>query len=240
MVRSFLESENPLEELVSIIIPAKDEENYINEFSLSSVQKQTYKNLETIVVCNACTDKTADATRYFSGKIKDLNVIETEKAGVGYARNLGAKSAQGSIFVFLDADVAMIPNTIEEIVKKRRMYKNIIGICKGYPMEKNRKAKSLIATKNIFLRPFIISNGIIFCNRELYHKVGGFNEEFKRHEDSRFIQECIKYTALSRKNRYIYLKTTHVEISMRRFEKEGYTKTIFGWLKPAKDYPVVR
>lgn len=238
----FLNSKKHLEELlVSIIIPAKDEEKYIKEFSLSSIKNQTYENLETIVVCNACTDKTADVVKDFWGKIKDLKLLETEKAGVSYARNLGAQCAHGNMFVFLDADVAMAPNAIEEIVKAKKDYENIIGICKGYPNEKSRKATYLIAAKNIFFRPLILSNGLIFCNRRLYYKIGGFDEDLKRHEDGKFIREGFKYYTISpRKNKYIYLKKTYVKISMRRFEKKGYVRTMFGWLRPVKDYPIVR
>lgn len=228
-----------MKELVSVIIPARDEEDYIGGFSLASIQKQTCKNSETIVVCNSCKDKTAEIARSFSNKIKNLKVLETEKAGVGYARNLGVKHARGNIFVFLDADIAMAPNTVEEIVKLKREHGKVIGICKGYPQEKNWKALGLITLKNILCKP-VISNGMIFCDRDFYHRLSGFNEERKRHEDGNFIRRGFRDIIFSRKGKYIYLTNAHVTISMRRFEKQGYRRTILEWVRPAKDYPIVR
>ena len=106
-----------MDTLVSVIIPARDEEHYIGKFSLPSLVKQTYTNFEVYVVCNACSDKTADVARSFSKTIPRLQVIETKKGGVSYARNFGASFAKGSILVFLDADIKMVANTLEKIVK---------------------------------------------------------------------------------------------------------------------------
>ena len=228
-----------MKDLVSIIIPARDEENYITKFSLPSILKQNYGNLETIVVCNGCKDNTATIVRNYGNKIKDFNIIETDLAGAGLARNIGARSAKGDIFVFLDADVAMSPNTIEKIVSTTKKYRNFIGICKGTPNEKKESAIILTKVKNMLGRPFLISNGLIFCNRNLYYAIGGFDEKISKHEDSKFITKGLMY-AYTHQGKYIYLSKTTVRISMRRFEKLGYRKAMLKWLKLGKDYPVVR
>ena len=84
-----------MEELVSIIIPAHNEEKFIAK-CLESIKKQSYKNIETIVVCNGCTDNTTAVARRFTE-----NVFELRQANVSAARNFGAKKAKGNTFAFL-------------------------------------------------------------------------------------------------------------------------------------------
>ena len=70
--------------MISIIIPALNEEKVI-ERTLKSIQNSEYKNYETIVVANGCTDKTVEKSKLAN------RIIVTKKKGVSRARNLGAK-----------------------------------------------------------------------------------------------------------------------------------------------------
>jgi glycosyltransferase involved in cell wall biosynthesis len=93
--------------LVSVIIPAYNAESTL-ALTLDSVASSDYDNLETLVVCDACTDRTAEiAGRY------DARVINNEnQSGAAYARNVGCAVAQGPIFFFVDADVILNPDAI--------------------------------------------------------------------------------------------------------------------------------
>ena len=95
--------------LISVIIPALNEERYI-ENCLKSIMQQKFLNVEVIVVANGCNDKTAEIAKKYTNK-----VIETEKKGVSYARNLGAKISNGEILVFVDADCILELGVLSEI-----------------------------------------------------------------------------------------------------------------------------
>ena len=57
--------------MISIIIPACNEENYIKD-SLDSISMQDYKDYEIIVVCNGCTDKTEAIAKKYTKKVFNL------------------------------------------------------------------------------------------------------------------------------------------------------------------------
>ena len=94
---------------ISVIIPTYNEEKVIGK-CLESLSKQTYKDLEVIVVDDGSTDETLS-------KIKGIKVLKEEHKGPGAARNLGAKEAKGEILVFVDADMTFEPDFIEKLVE---------------------------------------------------------------------------------------------------------------------------
>lgn len=85
---------------ISVVIPAYNEEKYIAG-CIESVLAHAPRNLlEIIVVCNACSDRTADvALRY-----PKVRVVHEYRKGTGFARNRGFKEAKGDVLAYLDAD----------------------------------------------------------------------------------------------------------------------------------------
>ncbi len=94
---------------ISVIIPTYNEEKVIGK-CLESLSKQTYKDLEIIVVDDGSTDETLS-------KIKGVKVLKEEHKGPGTARNLGAKEAKGEILVFVDADMVFKEDFVEKLIK---------------------------------------------------------------------------------------------------------------------------
>lgn len=85
--------------LVSVIIPAYNEERYLS-FCLSSLLGQSFRNFEIILIDDGSTDKTPEIAEKFS-----VSYFLQDHLGTGKARNLGAKKARGEILVFVDADM---------------------------------------------------------------------------------------------------------------------------------------
>jgi len=82
----------------SVIVPAHNSENYLDR-CLQSVIDQMLTDYELIVVCDACTDRTATVARKFTDK-----VIITNFGMDGLARNAGIDAAEGEWLLFLDDD----------------------------------------------------------------------------------------------------------------------------------------
>lgn len=97
--------------LVSVIIPAYNEEDYLPD-CLKSIQNQTYKNIEVIVADNNSTDKTSEIAKVFGTK-----VVKVEKKNVAVVRNADAKVAKGDILFFIDADTILSFDSIEKLIK---------------------------------------------------------------------------------------------------------------------------
>ena len=82
----------------SVIVPAHNSAEYIGK-GLRSIKKQTFKDYELIVVCDACTDDTEQMARVYTDKI-----IVTEFGMDGLARNAGIDAAEGHWLIFMDDD----------------------------------------------------------------------------------------------------------------------------------------
>ena len=103
---------------ISVIIPTYNRGKYITE-SLMSVLKQTYHNLEIIVIDDGSTDNTEFLISQFKDdRIKYIKLRENK--GACFARNLGIKMANGDYITFQDSDDIYHLNKIE------KQYRNII------------------------------------------------------------------------------------------------------------------
>jgi len=97
--------------MVSIIIPARNEENYVDE-CLNSLLKQTYQNFEIVVVDDGSSDRTAEIFQYYSkedARIKIVSIDEKRNkpdgwTGKTWACYQGYIHSAGNILLFTDAD----------------------------------------------------------------------------------------------------------------------------------------
>lgn len=135
--------------LLSIIIPVYNLENYIKE-CLDSLVKQITENVEIIIVNDGSTDNSEIICKEYCSKYPYIKYVYQENAGVSSARNNGLNLAIGKYIQFVDGDDWLLPNAIDEILKKIKNddFDIICGrYVKSYD-EKNQKI-SLIESKFI-------------------------------------------------------------------------------------------
>jgi glycosyltransferase involved in cell wall biosynthesis len=97
---------------VSVIIPAYNKADFTIR-TVESVLKQTYRNIEIIVIDDGSTDNTKEKLKCFGEKIK---YIFKKNGGACSARNLGIEKASGEYIALLDCDDIYYPNKIETSV----------------------------------------------------------------------------------------------------------------------------
>lgn len=100
---------------VSVVVPAYNVENYIEQCALS-VLNQSYPCCELIIVDDGSTDSTPQILDKLGEKNDHIRVIHKENAGVSAARNTGIDMAEGDYIVFVDGDDYLAPNFIEYMV----------------------------------------------------------------------------------------------------------------------------
>jgi len=198
--------------MISVIIPAYNEEKYI-ERTLQSLEKQTFKEFETIVVCNGCTDGTEEIA-----KKHGCRVINVDERNVSKARNEGVKASKNKKLVFLDADTRISEDMLEKISQL-----NGIGVTKAKADSNKVKARIYLKLKN-FQNRLWGSTGLIFCNKEVFEKIGGFDESITKGEVGKFIRAGKKIAKHHIADTYVYTST-------RRYDKVGYLKIILFWIK---------
>ncbi|MEK6923108.1 MAG: glycosyltransferase [Nanoarchaeota archaeon] len=103
--------------LVSILIPAHNEEDVIAATIDSALQVDYPKTKrEIIVLANACTDRTEEIVKSY--KEKGVKLISIKEPGKGHAINIGLEKLKGEFTVILDADSIATQNLLEVLLPK--------------------------------------------------------------------------------------------------------------------------
>lgn len=107
--------------LISVIIPVYNVEPYL-ERCLESVVRQSYTNLEIILVDDGSTDQSGSMCDIWAGRDSRIQAMHKENAGLGMARNTGIDASTGEYLTFVDSDdyveQAMV-ETLFEALKKQ-------------------------------------------------------------------------------------------------------------------------
>lgn len=115
---------------VSVIIPCYNAEDYINA-CLESVQKQTYSDLEVVVVNDGSIDRTKEIlSEWNRNSSLPIKIINTENNGAAAARNIGLKESEGEYIQFLDVDDILLPEKIAHqvlLIKNQSLKPDIIA-----------------------------------------------------------------------------------------------------------------
>ena len=98
-------------ELCTIVIPARNEESVIKRTVLNCLQ-QTYRNIEVIVVCHNCTDRTFDEAKVEDPRVRVFD-LQTRESGKGIALNYGVEKSKGNYILVLDSDGLLTHDFLE-------------------------------------------------------------------------------------------------------------------------------
>lgn len=99
-----------MNDLVSVVMPAYNQEAYIGE-AIRSVLSQGYPSLQVVVVDDGSTDATAERAAAFGSVVK---LVRQENRGIYAAMNRAVQAAQGEWLTFLDADDLWTPGRLEK------------------------------------------------------------------------------------------------------------------------------
>lgn len=160
--------------LVSVVVTTKNEERNI-ENCIKSIQSQTFKNIELIVVDNFSKDKTAELAKKYGAKVYFKGNERSSQ------RNYGAKIARGEYLIYLDADMILSSTVIEECVANCEC-NNVDAL---YVPERIVGNGFWIKVRD-FERGFYngtVIDAVRFVRRNLFFQVEGFDETLIGPED---------------------------------------------------------
>lgn len=177
--------------LLSVVIPAYNAERTI-ERCLKSVLKQTYNNIEIIVVNDGSTDSTMDILQKLIKENFKLTIIDQENEGPSIARNTGIKNAHGEYIAFLDSDDIWLANKVQKQLDILVNHPNCMIIGALSKTKKHTDNISYITfNKLLFSNRFITSS--VICHRSVFESLQ-FNPRQKYSEDYRlWIQILYRY-----------------------------------------------
>ncbi len=102
------------EELISVVIPVYNVERYLKD-CLDSVLKQSFQNLEIILVDDGSTDNSCAICKAYAAKDPRIKLITQENGGLSAARNTGIAAATGQYITFVDSDDAIALDMIQQL-----------------------------------------------------------------------------------------------------------------------------
>ena len=204
----------------SLIVPAYNEEAYLPAL-LDSVDtaRARYAGgpdaIEVVVADNASTDATADLAR-----ARGCRVVSENRRIIAAVRNAGARSAHGQVLVFVDADNIMHPDTFNAIDKSLATGKVVAGAT-GVKMQRMSPG---IAVTYALMVPLVwltrMDTGVVFCRREDFEAIGGYNEDLLFAEDVQLLWDLMR---LGRKQgrKLSRITSARAIFSTRKFDKHG-------------------
>lgn len=103
-----------MKEIISVIVPVYKIEKYLHR-CIESILRQTYRNLEVLLVDDGSPDACPQICDAFAKKDPRVRVIHKENGGLSSARNAGLDQALGEYISFVDGDDYIHPNMIEDL-----------------------------------------------------------------------------------------------------------------------------
>jgi glycosyltransferase involved in cell wall biosynthesis len=184
------------EPLVSIVIPTYNRAGIIRE-TIEDVFRQTYQNIELIVVDDGSTDDTQSILRSYDNKLRR---ITQPNAGPAAARNRGAEIAKGTIIAFQDSDDSWHPTKIARQVALLQRVDDSVPCCLSSAQLRFTDRPTITSFQSACLNPgdeeglwlnalevltdrFVFFNQTAAIRRSALEKVGGFNEQIRFLED---------------------------------------------------------
>ena len=219
--------------LVSVIVTTKNEQYHLPN-CLRSIENQSYENTEIIVVDNYSRDLTL---RFAKSYTDNIYLKGDERSS---QRNFGVKKAKGEYVMYLDADMVLEKNLIEECVKQIQKTKaaalhiseKIMGET-FFPMVRNFERSFYNGT---------VVDGSRFFNKEAFVKTGGFDIEVTGQEDWSMDLQIKKngWEIHLLKNSWINHNESEFNLKKYLDKKSYYSKTFNIYKKKWKGHPDVK
>lgn len=117
-------TENPL---ISIVVPIYQVEKFLPR-CIESIQKQTYSNIEILLVDDGSPDACPDICEAYAKDDPRIRVIHQENGGLSAARNTGIAAAKGEYIGFVDSDDYIEPVMYEKLYRIMQKEHAVLGI----------------------------------------------------------------------------------------------------------------
>lgn len=192
MELSFIEKANAF---VSVIVTTYNRQEYLEE-CLTSIQNQTYQNIEVLVIDDGSNTVNAAANKLICSQFSKCKYLFKPNTGQPDSRNYGIKKSKGSYLAFCDDDDYWVLNKLEQQLEVFNTHPNLHFVtgCIGYINEYGKvldevKCHEGYNQGKVFeylLEKNRTSSITPILKREVFDKVGCFNSNFTIAEDWEF------------------------------------------------------
>lgn len=183
--------------LVSIIVPTFNSTLFLNA-CLSSIKKQSYENIELIVVDNNSVDDTKTIAFRYTKNVFNRGPERSAQ------RNFGVAQSTGKYVVIIDSDMLLSPDVVKSCVKELELHTNLQGLI----IPEESFGNGWWARCKTLERSFYVGvdwmEAARFFRIQAYKDAGGYNESMVSGEDWDLSQRIGKTGEIGRIENYIY------------------------------------
>ena len=183
------------EPLLSVITPVYNGEKYIEE-CIASILRQSYTNIEYIIINDGSTDKTKEIIKKYK---KNIKIINQNNMGQVKTLNKGWNMSKGKYLTYLSADDILDSKCYEEIIAFLEKNMNIImAFPKNHLIDENSKIiKKDVCPEFSFYDTLVrqeckIGAGAIF-RKQIFQKYGGWDSKFELCPDRHYWIKIFQY-----------------------------------------------
>jgi len=215
----------------SVIVPVFNRPDEVNEL-LNSLQNQTYKDFEVLIVEDGSTNKCDEVCNLYKDKI-NLQYLYKPNSGRSETRNYGMERANGEYFVIFDSDVILPPKYFE-IVKQS--LESDYTDCYGGPDSADDSFTDVQKAINYSMTSVMTTGGIrgatknvdkfsprsfnMGLSKEVFHKVGGYKNMIGEDIDLSIRIQTAGFRTKLIREAYVYHKR---RVSFKKFFKQVNT-----------------
>ena len=174
---------------ISVCTVVLNEEKTIEKL-LESLVSQTLKPLEIIIVDGGSTDNTINIIKKFQKKYPFIKLY-VKNSNIPTARNFAIKKARGDLIAFIDAGCFAKKDWLEDLAKilqekKADIASSLYEMKAKTPLQKAFSLFVGTAKEKFDEKSFIPSTRSVLFKKEVWEKLGGFNENLSIGEDHEF------------------------------------------------------
>lgn len=212
--------------LVSVIMSAYNSENYIAE-SIESITKQSYKNIEFLIIDDNSEDNTSEVIKKYEKSDKRIKFIPNSKnIGLTKSLNKAIMLSQGKVIARQDDDDVSLPNRLEAQVK--HIHSGSYDVC--FARATNMQNSKPMPRYSFYLPPRLVVkyknpfiHGSMVIKKEILKMVGNYNENYYYSQDyylfKRLLENRVKIKYIKEE---LYLLNTKNNISSNFREEQNY------------------
>ncbi len=128
---------------ISVIVPIYNVEKYLDA-CLSSIQKQTFKDFEVLLINDGTPDNSMEIAQKYADADKRFTIFNKTNGGLSDARNFGLKKAKGEYIAFIDSDDRIRPKFLENLYRAITRFDADVAVCNFclYYVNKNKIKRS--------------------------------------------------------------------------------------------------
>ena len=203
---------------ISIITVSLNQGEFIEECILS-IKKQTYTNIEHIIMDGGSTDITIDIIKKYAGTY-NLKWRSGKDRGQSNAFNKAIQLAQGDWLLFINSDDFLLDSTtiaeVFKLIANKPNYFIYMGHILSVDVKGHLVYQPPFYTTEIFTyKSFMYQNApcvhqATFYNKQVFRQVGLYNEKFHYHMDYEFILRASKYFEICTINIYVAALRKHL------------------------------